>query len=75
MLSDLERGVDTTQNKLDSSLKRLRKFIRDNEGDHFAALVLFHSLIVAVWVETKSGWCIAILIVILLILFIMVILI
>ena len=32
ILDDLERGVDNTDAKLDRSMKRLKKFIRDTEG-------------------------------------------
>ncbi|KAI0035438.1 syntaxin 6, N-terminal-domain-containing protein [Vararia minispora EC-137] len=49
MLEDLEQGVDRTDSRLGSAMRKMRKFIRDTE-------------------ETKSGWCIAILIVVLLIL-------
>lgn len=33
MLDDLERGVDRTDTKLQVSLKKLKKFIRDTEGE------------------------------------------
>jgi hypothetical protein len=32
LLTDLEAGVDNTTTKLDSSMKKLQKFIRDTEG-------------------------------------------
>lgn len=56
LLTDLEQGVDRTSSRLDSSMKKLQKFIRDTE-------------------ETKSGWCILILTIILLVLLLAVILI
>lgn len=31
MLEDIERGVDHSSAKLDSAMKRMRKFIRDTE--------------------------------------------
>ncbi|EJC99292.1 uncharacterized protein FOMMEDRAFT_148802 [Fomitiporia mediterranea MF3/22] len=46
LLGDLEHNVDHTETKLNKSLRRLQRFVRETE-------------------ETKSGWCIAILIVIL----------
>ncbi|TFY70797.1 hypothetical protein EVG20_g2211 [Dentipellis fragilis] len=49
MLGDLEQGVDQSDTKLSSAMRRMRKFVRQTE-------------------ETKSGWCIAILIVILVVL-------
>ena len=55
MLGDIEQGVDHSSAKLDSAMKRMRKFIRDTE-------------------ETKSGWCIIILIVVLMALLLAVIL-
>jgi hypothetical protein len=32
MLEDLESGVDDTQTKLSTSMRKLQKFIRDTEG-------------------------------------------
>jgi hypothetical protein len=32
MLGDLEQGVTTSDQKLSSAMKRMRKFIRDTEG-------------------------------------------
>ncbi|KAF8137206.1 t-SNARE [Boletus edulis] len=55
MLVDLERNVDRTDSKLDSAMRKMKKFIRQTE-------------------DTKSGWCITILIIILVILFLAVIL-
>jgi hypothetical protein len=40
MLDDLEQGVDRTDSKLQGSLKKLKKFIRDTEG---ALLVCFRN--------------------------------
>ncbi|VDC00163.1 unnamed protein product [Peniophora sp. CBMAI 1063] len=54
MLSDVERGVDRTDSKLNDAMTKMKKFIRDTE-------------------ETKSGWCIGILIFILLCLLVAVI--
>ncbi|TFY76266.1 hypothetical protein EWM64_g7747 [Hericium alpestre] len=49
MLGDLEQGVDQSDTKLSSAMRKMRRFVRDTE-------------------EKRSGWCIAILIVILVIL-------
>lgn len=56
MLSDLEANVDKTTTKVDSGMRRLRKFIRDSE-------------------EKGSGWCIVILMIVLMALLLAVILI
>jgi hypothetical protein len=32
MLNDLEAGVDRTENKLGSAMKKMKKFIRETEG-------------------------------------------
>ncbi|KAF8549653.1 hypothetical protein OG21DRAFT_1599087 [Imleria badia] len=56
MLDDLERNVDRSDSKLDSAMRKMKKFIRDTE-------------------DTKSGWCITFLIIILVILLVAVILI
>ncbi|KAG9313640.1 t-SNARE [Chiua virens] len=55
MLDDLERGVDRTDSKLDSAMRKMKKFIRDTE-------------------DTKSGWCITFLIIVLVVLLLAVIL-
>lgn len=54
MLEDLEQHVDGTDTKLNTSMRRLRRFVRETE-------------------ETKSGWCITFLIIVLIILLIAVI--
>ncbi|KAI9459789.1 t-SNARE [Boletus coccyginus] len=54
MLDDLERNVDRSDSKLDSAMRKMKKFIRDTE-------------------DTKSGWCITILIIVLVILLLAVI--
>ncbi|KZV65764.1 hypothetical protein PENSPDRAFT_689580 [Peniophora sp. CONT] len=54
MLSDVERGVDQADSKLNDAMTKMKKFIRETE-------------------ETKSGWCIGILIFILLCLLVAVI--
>lgn len=56
LLDDLEQNLEHTETKLNKSLRRLQKFVRETE-------------------ETKSGWCIGILVVILMVLLLMVILI
>ncbi|KAF8842397.1 hypothetical protein BDN67DRAFT_965714 [Paxillus ammoniavirescens] len=55
ILDDLEHNVDRTDTKLNTAMRKMRKFIRDTE-------------------ETKSGWCITILVVVLLILLMAVVL-
>ncbi|KAF9225935.1 hypothetical protein BS17DRAFT_572032 [Gyrodon lividus] len=55
MLGDLEQNVDRTDTKLNTAMRKMRKFIRETE-------------------ETQSGWCISILVVVLLILLVAVIL-
>ncbi|KAF8549082.1 hypothetical protein OG21DRAFT_1448321 [Imleria badia] len=49
MLDDLERNVDRSDSKLNSAMRKMKKFIQDTE-------------------DTKSGWCITILIIILVVL-------
>ncbi|KAH8101171.1 t-SNARE [Cristinia sonorae] len=56
MLDDLEQGVDRSDAKLNTAMRKMKKFIRQTE-------------------ETKSGWCIGILIVVLMLLLLAVILI
>ena len=36
MLDDLEANVDTTDSKLQKNLKRLKKFVRETEGESAA---------------------------------------
>lgn len=55
ILDDLEHNVDGTDTKLNTAMRKMRKFIRETE-------------------ETKSGWCITILVVVLLILLMAVVL-
>ncbi|KDQ58739.1 hypothetical protein JAAARDRAFT_34594 [Jaapia argillacea MUCL 33604] len=55
LLNDLESGVDHTDSKLGSAMKKMKKLIRETE-------------------ETKSGWCVGILIVVLMCLLLAVIL-
>ncbi|KAI5996310.1 t-SNARE [Pisolithus albus] len=54
MLEDLDRHVDSTDTKLNTAMRRLRRFVHETE-------------------DTKSGWCITFLIIILVILLIAVI--
>ena len=43
MLDDLEANVDTTDSKLQKNLKRLKKFVRETEGESAAGgTVCFH---------------------------------
>jgi hypothetical protein len=74
LLDDLERGVDSTDNKLSSAMLKMKKFIRKNEGTP----TFFHDIQTMVLMiynqETKSGWCIIILIIILMALLLAVIL-
>lgn len=73
MLEDLEQGVDKADTKLNSAMKKMRKFIRDTEGELLFSIRGEHCL--TSWLtETKSGWCIGILTVILLALLLAVIL-
>ncbi|KAH0835831.1 hypothetical protein J3R83DRAFT_9699 [Lanmaoa asiatica] len=55
MLDDIEQDVDHTDSKLDSAMRKMKKFIQDTE-------------------DTKSGWCITILVIVLAILLVAVIL-
>lgn len=54
MLEDLDRHVDSTDTKLNTAMRRLRRFVHETE-------------------DTKSGWCITFLIIVLIILLIAVI--
>ena len=68
LLDDLGQNVDRTDTKLGGAMKKMRKFIRETEG-----LPTYYRLIRPVFsvsskLETKSGWCITILIIILIIL-------
>jgi hypothetical protein len=55
MLTDLERGVDTSDGKMGDAVRRMRRFLRDSE-------------------ERGSGWCIIVLMVVLMALLLAVIL-
>ena len=35
MLDDLDRGVDRTDTKLSDAMRRMRKFVRETEGQFF----------------------------------------
>lgn len=37
MLTDLEAGVDRTETKLNGAMRRMRKFIRQTEGEFMAS--------------------------------------
>jgi hypothetical protein len=71
MLDDLERNVDRTDSKLSGAMQRMKKFIRQTEGE-LQSLLSSRKLIL--FPETKSGWCIVILIIILMALLLAVIL-
>ena len=64
MLDDLGTSVDRTENKLGSAMKKMQKFIRDTEGGR-DSLAQKPVLMFSSRAETKSGWCITILIIIL----------
>ena len=72
MLDDLGRGVDQTDSKLSSAVRRMRNFVRETEGQGLLPPVSRSG--VEHQTESKSGWCIAILIAVLLILLLAVIL-
>lgn len=74
MLDDLEVGVDRTDNKLSDAMRRMRKFIRQTEGNFMISVTVIVLMTYAP-TETKSGWCVIILVVILLVLLMAVILI
>lgn len=38
MLDDLDRGVDRTDGKLSGAMRRMRKFIRETEGQFYCQL-------------------------------------
>ncbi len=42
MLTDLERNVDVSDNKLNDGMRRMRKFLRDSEerGSNWCILIL-----------------------------------
>jgi hypothetical protein len=44
MLDDLEAGVDRTDNKLNSAMSRMKRFVRQTEGKPHPPL-LFHSFL------------------------------
>lgn len=74
MLDDVERNVDRTDSKLNSAMRKMKKFIRDTEG--ISETVLRYRRRADAWIhsDTKSGWCITILIIVLVILLLAVIL-
>lgn len=72
MLSDVERGVDQADSKLNDAMTKMKKFIRETEGQYRLAS-RFHHAEADLQAETKSGWCIGILIFILLCLLVAVI--
>ena len=72
MLTDLERNVDKTDGKLNDAMRRMKRFIRQTEGMRLFGEFAMHSH--TTLVETKSGWCIVILIIVLMALLLAVIL-
>lgn len=74
MLGDLEQGVDQSDAKLSGAMRRMKKFIRQTEGSSPRLGSIMLSLNICIPAETKSGWCITILIVILMALLLAVIL-
>jgi hypothetical protein len=66
LLTDLEDGVDRTTGRLDGAMKKMRKFIRQQEGMYARCDCFAESELIRSHSETKSGWCIVILIIILL---------
>ena len=65
MLQDLEQGVDRSEAKLNSAMSRMRKFIRQTEGSFTLLCQLCPPLLIYETSETKSGWCIVFLIIVL----------
>ena len=78
MLDDLERNVEVTDSKLSNAMTKMKKFIRQTEGEDpsqlYPTFVAQYFLILFHLVETKSGWCIIILIIVLMALLLAVIL-
>ena len=78
MLDDLERNVEVTDSKLSNAMTKMKKFIRQTEGENptslYPTFVSSVFLILFCLVETKSGWCIIILIIVLMALLLAVIL-
>ena len=78
MLDDLERNVEVTDSKLSNAMTKMKKFIRQTEGENpsqlYPTFVSSVFLILFRPVETKSGWCIIILIIVLMALLLAVIL-
>ena len=72
MLDDLEQGVDQSGSKLDSAMTRMKRFIRQTEGKWRRSRCC--PKLMTLGTETKSGWCIIILINILMVLLLLVIL-
>ena len=80
MLVDLERNIDKTDSKLSDAMRRMKRFIRQTEGTSISCsevillVPLSGRILTLPIVETKSGWCIVILIIILMALLLAVIL-
>ena len=77
LLDDLGRGVDHTESRLGGAMKKMQKFIRQTEGElHFPVRCIYANYpnVVLELTERGSGWCISILIVILIILLVAVVL-
>lgn len=73
MLGDLEANVDQTDSKLSNAMRRLKKFVRDTEGKSRTVLTGGYNTL-TFGTETKSGWCITILVAVLIALLLAVIL-
>lgn len=73
MLDDLSTRVDSTDNKLRKASRKLNDFIRRNEGMFRCSMIITSYRFKAHFPETKSGWCICILIFVLIALLIAVI--
>ena len=74
MLGDLEAGVDNTDTKLSGAMQRMKKFVRQTEGQLYLLEWSVYADLGFLLAETKSGWCIVILIIVLIILLVAVIL-
>jgi hypothetical protein len=73
MLGDLEANVDQTDSKLSNAMRRMKRFVRDTEGKSGVVLAGGYNVLMF-GIETKSGWCITILVVVLIVLLLAVIL-
>lgn len=73
MLGDLEANVDQTDSKLSNAMQRMKKFVRDTEGESGTVLTGGYNIL-TFGTETKSGWCIIILVAVLIVLLLAVIL-